>query len=162
MGIVYVVTNDSMPGMVKIGVTEKEDIKERLKELDNTSVPTPFRFYYGIKSDRYKEIEKLLHITFSKSRIRDKREFFAIEPEHVVAAIKISGSEEIKNNNEMIDDQGIEIKKLKLPRQQNFTFTKKGIPIGSELEFTRDPSIKCIVKNDKKVEYAAQNTHYQI
>ena len=41
-GIVYVLTNPSMPGMVKIGMTERSEMDARLKELYTTGVPLPF------------------------------------------------------------------------------------------------------------------------
>ena len=40
---------------------------------------------------RSKEIEKLAHDTFSAFRIRENREFFKMDPERAVSALKISG-----------------------------------------------------------------------
>jgi len=62
-GKVYILTNDVMPGIIKIGITE-QSIEERIKSLDNTSLPLPFRFYYGIETDRFQEIESNLHDAF--------------------------------------------------------------------------------------------------
>ena len=39
-GIVYCLENPEMPDVVKIGCTT--DIEQRLRQLDNTSVPVPF------------------------------------------------------------------------------------------------------------------------
>ena len=74
-GIVYVLTNDYMPGLVKIGYTA-QSIKERLKELDKTGTPWPFRCHFAIETERYKEIEKLAHEAFAGYRVRENREFF--------------------------------------------------------------------------------------
>jgi hypothetical protein len=42
--IVYVLNNDAMPGMVKIGMTNGPNVTERMKDLYSTSgVPLPFR-----------------------------------------------------------------------------------------------------------------------
>ena len=41
-GIVYLLTNPVMPGLVKIGMTTQEDIDKRMKELYTTGVPVPF------------------------------------------------------------------------------------------------------------------------
>lgn len=41
-GIVYVLTNPAMPGLVKIGMTTRSDIDARMKELYSTGVPVPF------------------------------------------------------------------------------------------------------------------------
>ena len=41
-GIVYVLTNPAMPGIVKIGKTSRGSIDARLNELYSTGVPVPF------------------------------------------------------------------------------------------------------------------------
>lgn len=40
--IVYVLTNPSMPGLVKIGKTTQKEVSERMTQLYTTGVPTPF------------------------------------------------------------------------------------------------------------------------
>jgi len=154
MGKVYILTNDSMPGIVKIGITEHETIEERIKSLDNTSVPTPFRFYFAIETSKHKEIEKLMHNAFSDYRIRSSREFFEMDPERAVSALRISGAPEIKLENEMIDEEGTVINDTSSKKHgKRFSFSFVNIPIGSELTYTRDENIKCIVTSDNEVEY---------
>lgn len=46
-GIVYVLTNSAMPGLVKIGMTTRESIDTRMKELYSTGVPVPFDCEYA-------------------------------------------------------------------------------------------------------------------
>jgi len=41
-GIVYVLTNPTMPGLVKIGKTSRDSVMARLSELYTTGVPLPF------------------------------------------------------------------------------------------------------------------------
>lgn len=38
-GLVYLLTNPAMPGIVKIGLTTRGDMKQRLNELFTTGVP---------------------------------------------------------------------------------------------------------------------------
>ena len=162
MGIVYVLTNDAMPGIIKIGITE-ESVEARIKSLDNTSLPLPFRFYFAIESKRYKEIEKLAHDTFSAFRIRENREFFKMDPERAVSALKISGEKEIKIANKMIDDNGTEIEDKITPSRRTgkrFSFASINIPVGTELTFTRNEDIKCTVIPDDEVEY--ENNQYSL
>ena len=40
--IVYVLTNPAMPDIVKIGMTDREDVQRRMAELYSTGVPFPF------------------------------------------------------------------------------------------------------------------------
>jgi hypothetical protein len=158
MGKVYILTNDSMPGIIKIGITDQESIEDRIKSLDNTSIPKPFRFYFAIETDKHKEIEKLMHNAFSDYRTRSNREFFEMDPERAVAALKISNAPEIKINNEMIDEEGTIIdENIQKKSKKRFSFSYVDIPIGSELIYTRDENIKCKVINDNEVEYNNKN-----
>jgi hypothetical protein len=162
MGKVYILTNDSMPGIIKIGITDQESIEDRIKQLDNTSIPTPFRFYFAIESDRYVEIEKNIHDAFSDFRIRKNREFFKMEPERAVSALRISGATEIKMTNEMIDEEGKKIEetpeiKISRKRKGKISFELLEIPIGTELIFTRDSNKTCKIISDSEVEYNGNN-----
>ena len=44
--IVYILTNEAMPDMVKIGITSTT-VEERMKSLQSTGVPLPFTCYYA-------------------------------------------------------------------------------------------------------------------
>lgn len=153
-GKVYILTNDYMPGVIKIGYTT-QPIEDRLKELDKTGVPWPYKCHFAIETDRYKEIEQYAHNAFADYRIRDNREFFKVSPEKVVAALRISGAQEIKTNDDAIDEFG---KRIVNTQQQSsikkrFDFEKYGIPEGAELTFTRDQKKKCIVLKGGNVSY---------
>lgn len=45
-GIIYILTNPFMPDIFKIGRTER-NVEDRIKELDTTSMPAPFRCVYA-------------------------------------------------------------------------------------------------------------------
>ena len=154
MGKVYILTNDYMPGVVKIGYTT-QSIEDRLRELDKTGVPWPFRCHFAIETERYKEIESFVHDAFADYRIRDNREFFKISPERVVAALRIAGEKEIKINNAATDESGkqLEEKTDSEATKKRFQFDKFGIPLGAELTFTRDKEKKCKVIEGGNVEY---------
>ena len=57
--IVYILTNQSMPDTIKIGITD--NLERRMKELDNTSTPLPFECYYAVEVQDAKVIEKKIH-----------------------------------------------------------------------------------------------------
>lgn len=89
-GYVYILTNPSFKeDWVKIGKTK--NMEERLKTLDNTSMPLPFEVFATMKTSKYNEAEKLVHNyieRFTNLRIRDKREFFNVKPEDALAIFK--------------------------------------------------------------------------
>jgi len=60
--IIYLITNPSMPDLVKIGQTS--DLEERMRSLYNSSTPVPFECFYACEVDDPKEIEKRLHNAF--------------------------------------------------------------------------------------------------
>lgn len=75
-GWVYVITNESMPGLVKVGVTAKRPEK-RAKELDETGSPTPYKVETAfLFSEGAEQIEKKAHTLLSNIRVRGNREWF--------------------------------------------------------------------------------------
>ena len=89
-GYVYILTNPSFrEDWVKIGKTK--NMEERLKALDNTSVPLPFEVFATLKTSKYNEAEKLVHRyieRFTSLRIRNNREFFNVKPEDALEILK--------------------------------------------------------------------------
>ncbi len=85
-GFLYVACNESMPGLLKIGRTDRIP-DTRMSELFSTGVPEPFRIvYYALTSDA-KADEAKVHKVLSRFRHRDNREFFAIESASAIGAI---------------------------------------------------------------------------
>lgn len=86
-GSVYVMTNISMPGLVKIGRTSR-DAEIRACELWQTGVPTPFDVYASISTFNCIQLEAYAHGSLQKHRVNRSREFFRIDPDDAVKAIK--------------------------------------------------------------------------
>lgn len=80
-GIVYVLTNEAMPGIVKIGRTSGDGVERRVAELSRaTGVPLPFRVAVARRVHDATKVEKALHVAFGRERVNPAREFFSIEP----------------------------------------------------------------------------------
>lgn len=87
-GYVYILTNPAFKTFyIKIGYTT--DLKTRLNDLYNTSVPLRFKVYALLKTPKYKLAEKMIHAAFKASRIGDDREFFMLNPEEALVQMKI-------------------------------------------------------------------------
>ena len=89
--IVYVLTNPAMPGIVKIGMTDRPDAQFRMSELYTTGVPLPFDCVIAreIEDRDAVEIERALHTAFGPNRINPSREFFELEPEQVEVLLRV-------------------------------------------------------------------------
>lgn len=84
---VYILSNISMPGLIKIGRTNRS-VDERLRELNNTSLPTQFIVEHTIETSDSKHLEKMVHKNFEKHRVNENREFFRIHHEVVIEYAK--------------------------------------------------------------------------
>jgi hypothetical protein len=78
--IVYVVTNEAMPGLTKIGCTT-DDLAGRIRGLFGTGVPLPFELLYACEVNDCRFVERQLHDAFGDHRLSKSREFFRIAPE---------------------------------------------------------------------------------
>lgn len=155
--IVYVLTNEAMPGYTKIGITN--DLKKRVKQLSGTSVPVPFEVVAAKRVKNAKDIENKMHAAFAKDRIDSGagREFFMISAEQAASALSIADGEDI-----VLDDTNLATEQEKnalaeiRSRRPVFKFSFVKIPPRSVLTFSLDPSIICIVHDDRKVEFKGE------
>ena len=86
--IVYILTNPSMPGLVKIGRTG--DLASRVAGLSSVSgVPQPFEVAYAAYVEDSAFVERALHAAFSMHRLPG-REFFRIPVSNAVAALSLA------------------------------------------------------------------------
>lgn len=159
-GIVYILTNPAMPGIVKIGLTARGDMEKRMKELFSTGVPVPFVCYFACDVDNCAAVEQALHIAFYPNRIHPKREFFKIEPEQPVAILKLFEKKEVTNDvNREIEVNTTTVdreagKKLERQRRPPLDFHFAEIPNGSELIFLDEDNEKiATVCSNRKVMY---------
>ena len=82
-GFVYVMSNRSMPGIVKIGRTSRNPI-DRAAELFSTGVPSPFEIRFVVFSEQSDQLEHAAHNRFRDDRLNPNREFFERELVDVV------------------------------------------------------------------------------
>jgi S-DNA-T family DNA segregation ATPase FtsK/SpoIIIE len=85
---IYVLENPSMPGMVKIGRTDRS-VLERVNELSSaTGVPTGFAVVKEYAVTNSVEAERIIHERLSDYRVAENREFFKMEGEDVTDIIE--------------------------------------------------------------------------
>lgn len=159
-GYVYVLSNPVMPGLVKIGMTERENLDARLKELYSTGVPVPFECEYAcrVKKNDCAKIEKALHTAFAPQRVNANREFFRIEVEQAKAILELfnvsDATDEVNAeiNNDLTDEDKAATTKAQVHRPP-LDFYKMGMKDGDTLLWRDDPSIFVTVSSNKKVVY---------
>ena len=157
MKTVYILINEAMPGIIKIGWTDKT-VEERMKELDRTATPLPFTCYYAKRVDDPTFVESKLHQAFDEFRIRDNREFFRMSPDQAKAALEIASGEDVTPKDDVVENES---DRAALNRERNrnrFNFAQVGIEPGEILEFKKDPSITAKVIENDQIEFRGAKT----
>lgn len=155
MGIVYVLTNAAMPGLVKIGMTEEQDANSRIGQLYSTGVPLPFEVQFACRVDNPTQVESALHVAFGPQRINPRREFFRIDPSQVIAIMQLldkpDATADIAKQPTGVDEASMAAAAQARARRPNLDFIEMGIPVGSVLEAVSKPEINVVVISAKKV-----------
>lgn len=165
-GIVYMLTNEAMPGLVKIGKTSRLDLDKRMKELYTTGVPLPFECAYAcrVKLCHMDEVESALHKAFEPSRVNGNREFFRVSPSQVEPLLKLlthinegdataEVAAEIESEMAETDKAAVAKAKSKRPPLDYFAM---GLKAGDVLVYKPDPSVTVTVATARKVMHEGQ------
>lgn len=151
-GVVYILTNEAMDGLVKIGKTK--DLKTRLRDLDHTTVPFPFQCFYAAVVDDMDRVERLMHEALGDRRVRSNREFFRIEPTRARAALRLAELRDVTPVLDVAaDEEGERALDQERRRKPNLNMAAIGVPIGAPLAHVDDPSVTCIVTGPQEVAF---------
>jgi hypothetical protein len=154
--IVYILINEAMQGYCKVGRTI--DLEQRMRSLDNTSVPLPFECFYACTVSDACFVEKHLHDAFGDNRVRSNREWFEIAPERIASALRIAQIDDVTPNNDFVesDDDQKALDKAR-ERRSTFNFAMVNIPMGSILTFVNRPEVSSRVLDNRRVEFNGED-----
>ena len=155
--IIYILINEAMPGYVKVGKTT--NLEQRIRSLDNSSVPLPFECFYACTVKDAAFVERQLLDAFLDHRVRSSREFFEISPERAVAILKLIEIENVTPEKDFVEskEDQIALNETK-KRRAEFNFNMVDIPVGAELVFSRDENIKAKVVDKRNIEFNGEIT----
>ena len=155
-GWVYIVTNEAIPGLVKVGYTTRSDLKLRLQEFNRAELPYPYEEAYALWVEEPRLIEQRVHQALATHR--ENKEWFRCSVEHAKKTIQeIAGPESAKATIQKIVAQhpGILtefVRKDPTPKPERKTseeIIEAAIQKAEEIEATQ--------KADKAEERAARN-----
>ena len=163
-GYVYILTNPSFrEDWVKIG--KSTNMEKRLKTLNTTALPLPFKVYATIKTSKYEELEKIIHKQIDRLtdlRINQSREFFNVHPAQALdifldQATALDDAIVTKYENGKprqmypVQEKLKEEKEKKLQRSP-FDFSMVGLNVGDKVIFDA-LNLEVKVAGRNKVEY---------
>lgn len=154
-GYIYIMTNPCLKDMVKIGYAT--NVEERRKQLSTTALPYEYEIYATYETSgklEDKKLHKLIDNLNPDLRVSKNREFFVMSAEDAYELLEsiatISGSQDkLKRVANISSKQNDEARKKK----PAVNFAKCNIPVGAELVFIEDPTVKVIVESERKVSY---------
>ena len=143
-GFVYLATNESMEGLVKIGMTSKS-VEERLKEISGTGVPTPYVCQFSCEVDNPREVESRLHNLFKYCRIDSRKEFFIIDWQAAMVVLLLL----VKSPDESVDEMKKMLDKV----------GQAAIPVEETQKQSREEQYKEYVRSTVKDSYTVNIYH---
>lgn len=152
--IVYVLRNEAMPNLIKIGKTQRKDLQERMSELYSTGVPFPFECLWAGEVKDCTKIENIIHNAFRHNRVNPKREFFNIEPDQVIPLLQELAVNELTSDVDKALNKGVTKEEQNATKQFHrpmLNFEEMDIPVGSNLVYVKNPEIVIKTINAKKV-----------
>lgn len=153
-GYIYIMTNPCLKNMVKIGYAT--DVETRRRQLSTTALPYEYEIFATYETSgklEDKRLHKLIDNLNPDLRVSKSREFFVMSAEDaydLLEAIAIISGSQDKLQRRKSKANSASTKRLKRPP---VNFLKCGIPIGAELVYTEDPSVRVIVAAERKVQY---------
>lgn len=172
-GYIYVMTNPCLHDMVKIGYAS--DVEARRKQLSTTALPFEYEIYATYETSGQledKKLHELIDTLNPKLRLAKNREFFAMSAEKAYQLLEaiaiISGSADKLKRVVPMQGEGTVSSTRKQPHCQGssgrkrpaINFKKCGIPVGVELVFIDDNSVRVAVVDAEKnkVKYNGETT----
>ena len=157
-GIVYVLTNPAMPGLVKIGMTTRSDVTARINQLYTTGVPLPFDCEYAVTVKDVSQVEESLHFAFGDNRVNSNREFFEIDPARVKVILELLKIEdvtpgvdqEVKESTDVADKAASDKYKGNRPA---LVLEWLGVLENEEIEFVRSDETAKFLGDGNRVSY---------
>ncbi|QIG53205.1 GIY-YIG nuclease family protein [Altererythrobacter sp. BO-6] len=159
-GTAFILTNDAMPGFARVEFTTKDDLANKIKKINRSDLPIPFRLYFAAKVNDCDLVDRNLHYLFSDHcDTRDAR-FFRINPDRLRVAIELAATAPIA-----IDDDDIGISPEMRARMDQIKashdasrFGAFSAAPGTVLYFTKDTTITCTALGNGMVEFEGKAT----
>jgi hypothetical protein len=90
---VFILTNPSIPDVIKIGTTSS--LNRLFDSLNNSNIPTPFKCYFVCMVEDMEFTVQKIYDGFSDYRINTKEDLFKIDPERVVSILQLVMIDEV-------------------------------------------------------------------
>jgi hypothetical protein len=157
-GVVYILTNPEMETLIKIGKCSTGRLLERIREINrHEAVPIPFQVFYAAQVADKDFVERQMHEIFGDRRPNSRREFFRVDPVRARAALRMVALEDLTVGSGTSDEpESEEALQREIQRKPPLNMRAIGIPEDAMLVHVDDPTITCVVRGPREVEFDGQ------
>lgn len=154
-GTAFILTNDAMPGFARVEFTTKDDVANKIRKINGSDLPIPFRLYFAAKVNDCGLLDRNLHYLFADHCDTRTSSFFRINPDLLRAAIELAATAVVK-----FTDEELGIAPEMRARMEQIRATHDASRFGafsaqadSVLHFSKDTTITCTVLGNGLVQY---------
>ena len=158
-GFIYIMTNPALKDMVKIGYAK--DVEARRKQLSTTALPYDYEVYATYETSGNLEDKKLHRMIDNLNpdlRVSKNREFFVMTPQEAFELLEAIATISGTGDKLKCIEKNVSQNPVQHIKNPPINFTKCGIPLGAELVFTEDPTVKVTVVSERKVQWNEEVT----
>lgn len=101
---IYVLSNPSMPDLLKIGFTIQNPETRAAQISAATGVALPFKLEYAFQCHNGSILEREIHLYLESYRVSTNREFFKIDLKEVISVIEKLGDKYTVNSEEKLSN----------------------------------------------------------
>lgn len=107
VGYVYILTNPSIPGALKIGMSSNHPLYRSWQLSGSTGIPTPFHVAYYRSFSDCPKAEAIAHKALEQHRISLNREFFNVGLEEAISVVDNIADDADQFNSQRYVDNGM-------------------------------------------------------
>lgn len=153
-GTVFVLTNDAMPGFVRLDHTTKNDLAARIERINRGELPVPFRLHYAAVVADCELVDRNIRFMFAEYCEKPGSKFFKINPDILHAAIELAAREVIELSDK---EQGISpAERAKMDQIRAYhdavRFEALNAEAGTVLRFSKNEALTCKAMGNGMVE----------
>lgn len=155
-GIIYIMTT-AVSGLVKIGKTGTGNYSERMRFLEANGYynVVGLKRFFAIELEDFDDKESLLHEIFNKHQVGNS-ELFALDQD-LVRQLLLSFDGSVTYPDKIDKEKEFDVVTDARKQGALFSFYRKGLQDGDEIQFIPDDTIVATVVGEREVEYGGQN-----
>lgn len=155
MSTAFILVNDAMPGFARFETSTKDDIASRLKSINRTELPIPFRIFFAAQVIDCDLLARSMRFLFAEYCVGGDSKFYKIAPEVLRAAVEPSAIAILDYGDGELGISPAMRAQMEHMRAHHDTLQFRALDFeaGQVLRFTRESSLTCTALANGMVEF---------